>query len=137
MLVNNAGGTVPAPHAEDIPSLVSRILGAPSSDDNLERTALLHAFAIQMSLISPLWFAIRVYRQMRQQDGTGRIINVSSGAGYAAGSPTLVSYGAAKSGLNHLDPVARRGVGSTGLGELRRARTHDHRELPLVRAAQG
>jgi NAD(P)-dependent dehydrogenase (short-subunit alcohol dehydrogenase family) len=32
----------------------------------------------------------------------GCIINISSGAGHPAGSPTLVSYGAAKSGLNHL-----------------------------------
>ena len=55
-----------------------------------------------MNLISPLWFAIRVYRQMRDQDGIGSIINISSGAGHPAGSPTLVSYGAAKSGLNHL-----------------------------------
>ncbi|MDZ4232929.1 MAG: SDR family NAD(P)-dependent oxidoreductase, partial [Dietzia sp.] len=102
ILVNNAGGTVPAPHAEDVPALVSRIQGAPPSDDDFERTALFHAFAIQMNLISPLWFAVRVYRQMRRQDGTGCIINVSSGAGHPAGSPTLVSYGAAKSGLNHL-----------------------------------
>jgi NAD(P)-dependent dehydrogenase (short-subunit alcohol dehydrogenase family) len=102
ILVNNAGGTVPAPHAEDIPALVSRIQGAPRSDDDFERTALFHAFAIQMNLISPLWFAVRAYRQMRNQDGTGCIINVSSGAGHPAGSPTLVSYGAAKSGLNHL-----------------------------------
>jgi NAD(P)-dependent dehydrogenase (short-subunit alcohol dehydrogenase family) len=102
ILVNNAGGTVPTPHVEDVPRLVSRIQGAPASDDDLERTMLFHAFAIQMNLISPLWFAIRVYRQMRTQDGTGCIINVSSGAGHPAGSPTLVSYGAAKSGLNHL-----------------------------------
>ena len=102
ILVNNAGGTVPAPHVEDIPALVSRIQGAPNSDDDFERTVLFHAFAIQMNLISPMWFAIRVYRQMREQDGTGCIINVSSGAGHPAGSPTLVSYGAAKSGLNHL-----------------------------------
>lgn len=102
ILVNNAGGTVPTPHVEDVPALVSRIQGAPSSEDDLERTMLFHAFAIQMNLISPLWFAIRVYRQMRDQDGTGSIINVSSGAGHPAGSPTLVSYGAAKSGLNHL-----------------------------------
>lgn len=102
ILVNNAGGTVPVPHAEDVPSLVSRIQGAPRSDDDFERTVLFHAFAVQMNLISPLWFAIRVYRQMQQQDGTGCIINVSSGAGHPAGSPTLVSYGAAKSGLNHL-----------------------------------
>jgi NAD(P)-dependent dehydrogenase (short-subunit alcohol dehydrogenase family) len=102
ILVNNAGGTVPTPHVEDVPALVSRIQGAPASDDDLERTMLFHAFAIQMNLISPLWFAIRVFRQMRTQDGTGCIINVSSGAGHPAGSPTLVSYGAAKSGLNHL-----------------------------------
>jgi len=102
ILVNNAGGTVPAPHAEDIPALVSKIQGAPRSDDDFERTVLFHAFAIQMNLISPLWFAIRAYRQMQSQDGTGCIINVSSGAGHPAGSPTLVSYGAAKSGLNHL-----------------------------------
>jgi NAD(P)-dependent dehydrogenase (short-subunit alcohol dehydrogenase family) len=55
-----------------------------------------------MNLISPLWFAIRVYRQMRSQDGVGSIINISSGTGHPAGSPTLVSYGAAKAGLNHL-----------------------------------
>jgi NAD(P)-dependent dehydrogenase (short-subunit alcohol dehydrogenase family) len=102
ILVNNAGGTLPAPHAEDIPALVSRIQGAPRSDDDFERTVLFHAFAVQMNLISPLWFAIRAYRQMRNQDGLGCIINVSSGAGHPAGSPTLVSYGAAKSGLNHL-----------------------------------
>src|ERR1700741_5231892 len=102
ILVNNAGGTVPAPHAEAIPALVQRIQGTPPSDDDFERTALFHAFAVQMNLISPLWFAIRVYRQMRGQDGVGSIINISSGAGHPAGSPTLVSYGAAKAGLNHL-----------------------------------
>ena len=102
ILVNNAGGTVPAPHAENIPELVQRIQGAPRSDDDYARTALFHAYAVQMNLISPLWFAIRVYRQMATQDGTGCIINISSGAGHPAGSPTLVSYGAAKSGLNHL-----------------------------------
>nr|WP_221218543.1 MULTISPECIES: SDR family oxidoreductase [unclassified Mycolicibacterium] len=102
ILVNNAGGTVPAPHVEDIPELVSRIQGAPAADDDYERTVLFHAFAIQMNLISPMWFAIRAYRQMREQDGVGSIVNISSGAGHPAGSPTLVSYGAAKSGLNHL-----------------------------------
>lgn len=102
ILVNNAGGTVPTPDAEDIPPLVQRIQGTPPSDDDYERTALFHAFAVQMNLISPLWFALRVFRQMKEQDGIGSIVNVSSGAGHPAGSPTLVSYGAAKSGLNHL-----------------------------------
>ena len=102
ILVNNAGGTVPAPHAEDIPELVQKFQGAPRAADDYERTVLFHAFAVQMNLISPLWFAIRVFRQMKEQDGTGSIINISSGAGHPAGSPTLVSYGAAKAGLNHL-----------------------------------
>jgi NAD(P)-dependent dehydrogenase (short-subunit alcohol dehydrogenase family) len=102
ILVNNAGGTVPTPNVEDVPVLVSKIQAAPRRDDDFERTVLFHSFAIQMNLISPLWFAIRVYRQMRDQDGTGSIVNISSGAGHPAGSPTLVSYGAAKAGLNHL-----------------------------------
>src|SRR6201995_2056122 len=102
ILVNNAGGTVPAPHAESIPELVQRIQGAPRSDADYGRPALFHAYAGKMNLISPLWFAIRAYRQMVTQDGIGCIINISSGAGHPAGSPTLVSYGAAKSGLNHL-----------------------------------
>ncbi len=102
ILVNNAGGTVPAPHAEDIPELVQKIQGAPRAEDDFTRTVLFHAFAIQMNLISPLWFAVRVFRQMRTQEGTGSVINISSGAGHSAGSPTLVSYGAAKAGLNHL-----------------------------------
>jgi NAD(P)-dependent dehydrogenase (short-subunit alcohol dehydrogenase family) len=102
ILVNNAGGTVPTPHVEDVPALVAQLQGAPRSDDDFERTALFHSFAVQMNLISPLWFAIRVYREMCSQEGTGSIINISSGAGHPAGSPTLVSYGAAKSGLNHI-----------------------------------
>ncbi|MCU0269735.1 MAG: SDR family oxidoreductase [Acidimicrobiales bacterium] len=102
ILVNNAGGTVPTPHAEDVPELVQQIQSSPASDDDFERTVAFHAYAVQMNLISPLWFAIRVYRQMRTQDGTGSIVNISSGAGHPAGSPSLVSYGAAKSGLNHL-----------------------------------
>ncbi|HNP57087.1 MAG TPA: SDR family oxidoreductase [Gordonia sp. (in: high G+C Gram-positive bacteria)] len=102
ILVNNAGGTVPTPHVEDVPELVQKIQGAPRAADDFERTALFHAFAVQMNLISPMWFAIRVARQMKTQEGTGSIVNISSGAGHPAGAPTLVSYGAAKSGLNHM-----------------------------------
>jgi NAD(P)-dependent dehydrogenase (short-subunit alcohol dehydrogenase family) len=32
----------------------------------------------------------------------GSIVNISSGASHSAGAPTLVSYGAAKSGMNHM-----------------------------------
>jgi NAD(P)-dependent dehydrogenase (short-subunit alcohol dehydrogenase family) len=102
ILVNNAGGTIPTPHAEDVPELVAKIQGSPASDDSYERTALFHAFAIQNNLIGPLWFALRVWREMVKQDSTSSIINISSGASHPAGSPTLVSYGAAKAGLNHM-----------------------------------
>ncbi len=122
ILVNNAGGTVPSPSVDNVPALVAQIQGSPASDDDYERSVLFHAFAVQMNLISPMWFAIRVFRQMKRQDGTGSIVNISSGAGHPAGSPTLVSYGAGKSGLNHLTrslaeewgPAAR--VNSLALG---------------------
>jgi NAD(P)-dependent dehydrogenase (short-subunit alcohol dehydrogenase family) len=102
ILVNNAGGTMPIPRVEDVPELIARISGTPTEESSFGRTALFHAYAIQNNLISPLWFALRAYRAMADQDGTGSIINISSGAGHPAGSPTLVSYGAAKSGLNHM-----------------------------------
>jgi NAD(P)-dependent dehydrogenase (short-subunit alcohol dehydrogenase family) len=102
ILVNNAGGTVPTPDAEDVPALVAKIQGAPRAEDAFERTALFHAFAIQNNLTSPLWFSLRVARQMLAQPGTGSIVNISSGASHPAGSPSLVSYGAAKAGLNHM-----------------------------------
>jgi len=102
ILVNNAGGTVPIPIPEDVPALLSKIQRAPAAADDFERSALFHANAIQNNLISPLWFALRAARQMRRQDGTASIVNISSGASHPAGSPTLVSYGAAKSGLNHM-----------------------------------
>ena len=84
ILVNNAGGTVPTPNVEDVPELVQKIQGAPRADDDFERTALFHAFAVQMNLISPLWFALRVYRQMRGQDvvrsrGIGRLTRHARG----------------------------------------------------------
>ena len=101
ILINNAGGTVPSPSVEAVPELVQRIQGSPRGTDDFERSVLFHAFAIQMNLISPLWFAIRVCPEMKRSGG-GAIVNISSGAGHPAGSPTLVSYGAAKSGLNHL-----------------------------------
>jgi NAD(P)-dependent dehydrogenase (short-subunit alcohol dehydrogenase family) len=102
ILVNNAGGTLPVPHVEDVPELLVKIQGTPASENSFERTALFHAFAIQNNLIGPLWFSIRVYRAIAEQDGTGSIVNISSGASHPAGAPTLVSYGAAKSGLNHM-----------------------------------
>jgi len=103
ILVNNAGGTVPAPHAEDIPALVSRLQGTPRSDDDFERTVLFHAFAVQMKPDQSV-----VVRHPRiptdARPGRHRFASSMSPAARAIprGSPTLVSYGAAKSGLNHL-----------------------------------
>jgi NAD(P)-dependent dehydrogenase (short-subunit alcohol dehydrogenase family) len=102
ILVNNAGGSVPTPLAEDVPALMAKLQGAPRSDDDFERTARYHAHAIQNNLTSPLWFALRAARQMLTQAERASIVNISSGAGHPAGSPTLVSYGAAKCGLNHM-----------------------------------
>jgi NAD(P)-dependent dehydrogenase (short-subunit alcohol dehydrogenase family) len=102
ILVNNAGGTLPVPAPEDVPPLLSKLGGAPAAEDDFERSALFHAYAIQNNLTSPLWFALRAARQMLEQDGMASIVNISSGASHPAGSPTLVSYGAAKSGLNHM-----------------------------------
>jgi NAD(P)-dependent dehydrogenase (short-subunit alcohol dehydrogenase family) len=102
ILINNAGGTMPVPNVDDVPELIAKISGTPAIDSSFGRSALFHAFAVQNNLISPMWFAIRAYRAMATQDGTGSIVNISSGASHPAGSPTLVSYGAAKSGLNHM-----------------------------------
>jgi NAD(P)-dependent dehydrogenase (short-subunit alcohol dehydrogenase family) len=102
ILVNNAGGTVPVPLPEDIPAFAAKIQGAPRAEGDFERTALFHACAIQNNLTSPLWFAVRAARQMLYQPGRSSIVNISSGAGHPAGSPTLVSYGAAKAGMNHM-----------------------------------
>jgi NAD(P)-dependent dehydrogenase (short-subunit alcohol dehydrogenase family) len=102
ILVNNAGGTMPVPHVDEVPELIAKISGTPAIDSPFGRTALFHAFAVQNNLISPMWFAIRAYQAMATQDGAASIVNISSGASHPAGSPTLVSYGAAKSGLNHM-----------------------------------
>jgi NAD(P)-dependent dehydrogenase (short-subunit alcohol dehydrogenase family) len=102
ILVNNAGGTMPVPHVEDVPELIAKISGTPIADSAFGRTALFHAYAVQNNLIGPLWFSLRAYRSMAAHDGTGSIVNISSGASHPAGAPTLVSYGAAKAGLNHL-----------------------------------
>lgn len=102
ILVNNAGGTMPIPHVEKVPELIAKISGTPSNESAFGRTALFHAYAVHNNLVGPMWFAIRAHAAMTANGGTGSIVNISSGASHPAGSPTLVSYGAAKSGLNHM-----------------------------------
>ena len=100
ILVNNAGGTVPAPHVESIPSSCKASRAHPPSDDDYERTVLFHAFAVQMNLISPLWFAIRAYRQMRTRTASVR-------------SSTSPAARVTPPDRRRWSPTARRSPGST------------------------
>ena len=104
--------------------------GRPRAADDFERTALFHAFAVQMNLISPMWFAIRVARQMKTQEGTGSIVNISSGAGqHRRTDPRLPRRG--QPGLNHMTRSLAQEWGTADPRQLRRAGSDDHRQLPL------
>ena len=113
ILVNNAGGTVPTPNVEDVPALVQRIQGAPRSDDDYERTVLFHSFAIQMNLISPLWFAIRVYRQMRRAKRHRVDRQHLQRRGPSRRCTDAGVLRRRQGGSEPLDPIAGRGMGST------------------------
>jgi NAD(P)-dependent dehydrogenase (short-subunit alcohol dehydrogenase family) len=82
ILINNAGGSPTVKTAEVSPRF--------------------HKAVIENNLTGPMWFCLRAYHQMKEQDTGGSIVNISSQASSIGGSPTLVSYGAAKAGLNHL-----------------------------------
>src|SRR4051812_10971292 len=100
ILVNNAGGTVPSPNVEDVPELVAKLQGAPRADDDFERTALFHAFAIQMNLIS---------RCGSPSASTGRCAarTVSGRSSTSPAAPVI------RRGLPRWCPTARRRRGST------------------------
>lgn len=102
ILVNNAGGTVPTPECEDIPPLVYTVQGLGTAEDDIERTVSFHSFAVRNNLLNPLLFSLLACRHMKKQDGWKSIINISSGASDPGGAPSLVSYGAAKAGLNQM-----------------------------------
>lgn len=83
VLVNNAGGQPPA----DIATASPRFLRA----------------IVDLNLTAPMIFAARAYQVMSGQDTGGNIINISSQASMPSnGGATLVPYGAAKAGLNHM-----------------------------------
>ncbi len=83
VLVNNAGGQPPADIATASPRFVRAI--------------------IDLNLTAPMIFAARAYRAMTEGGGRGGcIINISSQASMPIGGPSLVPYGAAKAGLNHM-----------------------------------
>jgi NAD(P)-dependent dehydrogenase (short-subunit alcohol dehydrogenase family) len=83
VLVNNAGGQPPADIATASPRFIRAI--------------------IDLNLTAPMVFASKVYRTMSEQGSGGCIINISSQASMPTGSGgSLVPYGAAKAGLNHM-----------------------------------
>lgn len=83
VLVNNAGGQPPADIATASPRFISAI--------------------IDLNLTAPMVFAAKAYPVMSSQETTGCVINISSQASMPTGSGgSLVPYGAAKAGLNHM-----------------------------------
>ncbi len=83
VLVNNAGGQPPADIATASPRFIRAI--------------------IDLNLTAPMVFAAKAHTVMAQQDTGGCIINISSQASLPIGSGgSLVPYGAAKAGLNHM-----------------------------------
>jgi NAD(P)-dependent dehydrogenase (short-subunit alcohol dehydrogenase family) len=83
VLVNNAGGQPPADIATASPRFIRAI--------------------VELNLTAPMVFAAKAYRVMAQQETGGCIINISSQASLPTGSGgSLVPYGAAKAGLNHM-----------------------------------
>ncbi len=83
VLINNAGG-----------SALRETAAAPPE---------FHSSIIENNLLGPLLFSIAAYRHMKEQEAGGSIINISSVASSSSGAPPgLVSYGAAKAGLNQL-----------------------------------
>jgi NAD(P)-dependent dehydrogenase (short-subunit alcohol dehydrogenase family) len=83
VLVNNAGGQPPADIATASPRFIRSI--------------------IELNLIAPMVFAAKAYAVMSTQDSGGCVINISSQASMpGGGGGSLVPYGAAKAGLNHM-----------------------------------
>lgn len=81
LLVNNAGGSPPAPAAEASPRFSEAI--------------------IALNLTGPLHMARACHPIMARQSGGGSIVNIASVAG-ARPSPGTAAYGAAKAGLLNL-----------------------------------
>jgi NAD(P)-dependent dehydrogenase (short-subunit alcohol dehydrogenase family) len=77
-LVNNAGGSPPAPAATASPRFSEAV--------------------IRLNLIAPLHFAQRANEVMQRQEEGGSIVNVASVSGLRP-SPGTAAYGAAKAGL--------------------------------------
>jgi 7-alpha-hydroxysteroid dehydrogenase len=84
VLVNNAGGSRPAPALRTSERLFEGVL--------------------RFNLTSPFLLSRLVAPQIVATAGTGSIVNISSGAG-RLGLPGFAAYGSAKAGLNHLSRI--------------------------------
>jgi NAD(P)-dependent dehydrogenase (short-subunit alcohol dehydrogenase family) len=83
VLVNNAGGQPPA----DTATVSARFIKS----------------IIDINLTGPMIFAQKAYQAIEKTAGTGCIINISSQTSLpGGGGGSLVPYGAAKAGLNHM-----------------------------------
>lgn len=82
VLVNNAGGMPPA----DIATASPRFLRA----------------IVEINLTAPMIFSAKAYNAISATAKRGCIINISSQASMPVGGATMVPYGAAKAGLNHM-----------------------------------
>jgi NAD(P)-dependent dehydrogenase (short-subunit alcohol dehydrogenase family) len=81
VVVNNAGGSPPAPAAEASPRFSERV--------------------VALNLLGPLYVAQAANQVMQSQDTGGSIVNIGSISGLRP-SPDTAAYGAAKAGLVNL-----------------------------------
>jgi NAD(P)-dependent dehydrogenase (short-subunit alcohol dehydrogenase family) len=81
VVINNAGGTPPAPAAEASPRLIEKV--------------------VALNLLAPFYVAQAAYGVMHAQPDGGTIINIGSLSGTRP-SPGTAAYGAAKAGLANL-----------------------------------
>jgi NAD(P)-dependent dehydrogenase (short-subunit alcohol dehydrogenase family) len=130
-LVNNAGGAPHSPAADASPRFHEKVVG--------------------LNLLAPLSVAQACHAVMRDQDGGGSIVNISSVSALRP-SPGTAAYGAAKAGLDSLtrslavEWAPRVRVNSVDVGLCRTEHTADHyggddgvaaieRTIPLGRMA--
>jgi NAD(P)-dependent dehydrogenase (short-subunit alcohol dehydrogenase family) len=81
IVINNAGGTPPAPAADASPKLIQKI--------------------VALNLLAPFYVAQAAYAAMKDEADGGVIVNIGSLSGVRP-SPGSAAYGAAKAGLANL-----------------------------------